>query len=91
MKNERVFLAATGRVLSRAEKAAGQWEVTRPLEGVKVNCIIRHRKNPNTVYVGTQAGGVLISQDAGKSWQSSGLTGIPVKSLALDPSDPRTL
>jgi photosystem II stability/assembly factor-like uncharacterized protein len=91
MKNERVFLAATGRVLSRAEKVGGQWEVTRPLEGVKVNCIIRHIKNPKTVYVGTQTGGILISQDAGKSWQASGLTGIPVKSLAVDPSDPATL
>jgi hypothetical protein len=35
--------------------------------------------------------GILISRDAGKRWQSSGLRGIPVKSLAVDPTDPLTL
>jgi hypothetical protein len=91
MKNGRVFLAATGRVLTRAEKVGDQWEVNHPLEGVKVNCIINNLKNPNTVYIGTQNEGILVSQDAGQSWQSSGLTGNPVKSLAMDPSDPQTL
>ena len=91
MKNERVLLAATGRVLARAEKVADHWEVTRPLEGVKINSMVRDPENPHTVYMGTQNDGVLISRDAGKSWQSSGLQGIPVKSLAVDPSDPQTL
>jgi hypothetical protein len=91
MKNERVFLAATGRVLARAEKVRRQWVVTRPLEGVKINSMVRDPENPRTVYMGTQNDGVLISRDAGKSWQSRGLRGIPVKSLAVDPTDPLTL
>jgi hypothetical protein len=57
MKNERVFLAASGRVLARAEKVRRQWEVTRPLEGIKVNCIISNPENSNTVYIGTQNDG----------------------------------
>jgi hypothetical protein len=91
MKNERVFLAASGRVLARAEKVRRQWVVTRPLEGVKINSMVRDPENPRTVYMGTQNDGVLISRDAGKSWQSRGLRGIPVKSLAVDPTDPLTL
>ncbi len=91
MKNEHKFLAASGRIFVRAEQAADQWEVTHPLDGVKINCIVSDFGNPQTVYIGTQKGGVMLSRDLGKTWQSRGLEDIPVKSLAIDPSDPQTL
>lgn len=91
MENEHVFLASTGSALARAENMADEWVVTHPLEDVKINYIVRVPDDPQTVYIGTQTKGVLISQDAGKTWQPTGLSGIPVKSLAIDPSNTQTI
>ncbi len=47
----------------------------------------------NTVYVGTEGGGVLMSTDGGDHWTAinDGLTSLTVYALAMDPQDPHTL
>ena len=40
------------------------------------------------MYAGTQENGVLRSRDGGLTWQSIGMEGIPVKSLAVSPHQP---
>lgn len=83
MKSNRVFLAATGNALARAESASGAWRVTYPIEGVQINCLSSDPLQPGRVFAGAQKDGVLISEDSGKTWRSVGLENIPVKSLAV--------
>lgn len=83
-----IFLATTGSSLARAECIAGEWVITRPLEGTQINCLI---SAPQGVYAGTQTGGVLLSRDRGITWEGAGLAGVAVKSLAVHPRQPGTL
>jgi hypothetical protein len=48
---------------------------------------------PNTVYVGTEGGGVFQSSDGGNHWTpiNDGLTDQTVYAMAMDPEDPHTL
>ena len=85
MSAGRIFLAATGRSLARAEYAADEWQVTHQLDGEQINCLANDPQNSRHVYLGTQANGILFSQDAGRTWTGIGLKGIPVKSLAVVP------
>lgn len=91
MEREKTILAATGRSLARAEKVNDRWEVSVSLHHVKVNSIIKDPQHPQTVYIGTQDSGVLVSKDLGENWENIGLAGIPVKVLAIDPQHPQRL
>ncbi len=91
MSSDLIILTADWQTLMRAEQVSGQWVVTRPLDGVKVNCLTRDPADPEKVFLGSQSNGVLFSPDAGKSWQPLGLYDVPVKALAVDPTDPQTL
>jgi len=85
MNEDKIFLAATGRELTRAEFKNGEWQVTTQLENIQVNCLVSDPRQAQRVYAGTQEDGVLLSEDTGKTWQPAGMGGIPVKSLALSP------
>jgi hypothetical protein len=88
MIENKVFIAATGKKLARAEFKDGNWEVENFLEGMQVNCLVRDPLQPQKVYAGTQRDGILVSGDSGKTWEVLGLKDIPVKSLAVSPQDP---
>jgi photosystem II stability/assembly factor-like uncharacterized protein len=49
--------------------------------------------NSNTVYVGTEGGGVFMTTDGGDHWTpiNDGLTNLTVYAMAMDPQDPHTL
>jgi hypothetical protein len=85
VSREKIFLAASEAGITRAENAGGEWQVTRLLPGVKINCLVSDPLCPGRIYAGTQMDGLLVSEDAGKTWQSAGLSGVPVKSLAVSP------
>ena len=87
MNTNKIFLAATGRALARAEYKNGEWQVTTQLENTQVNCLVSDPRQARRVYAGTQEDGVLQSEDAGRTWQPAGMVGIPVKSLALSPAN----
>jgi len=91
MVSENIFLAASGRSMTRAEKQNGHWKVSQVLNGTKVNCIVQDPQEPEKIYLGTQSQGVLVSSDSGLHWEEIGLAGIPVKSLAIDPQSPQTI
>jgi hypothetical protein len=86
--NTKIFLAATGTSLSRAESVNGSWQVTFPLDGIQINCLVATAQR---VYAGTQTEGMLVSEDSGKTWKNGGLRRIPVKSLAVHPWQPDTI
>lgn len=87
MKNK-VFLAVTGKNLSRAELVDGRWQVESHLYGMWINCLTTDPHNPFTVYAGTQKHGVQVSEDGGKTWVGLGLEDVPVKSLAVSVHQP---
>jgi photosystem II stability/assembly factor-like uncharacterized protein len=47
--------------------------------------------NPANVFIGTNTSGVLMSTNSGGSWGASGLAGLAVYSLAVDPSAPQVI
>jgi photosystem II stability/assembly factor-like uncharacterized protein len=85
MTENKVFIAATEKILSRAEFVDGAWKVEKFLEGMRVNCLVSDPVQPQKVFAGTQNDGILVSGDSGKTWENLGMAGIPVKSLAIDP------
>lgn len=89
--NQRIFLAATGNSLARAEYRNNHWIVTNPLKETWINRMVANSTNPQIVYAATQHKGILRSQDAGLTWTSIGMAHLPVKSIAIDPASPRTI
>jgi hypothetical protein len=49
--------------------------------------------DPDTLYVGTEGGGVFLSSDGGVHWTAlnTGLTNLNVYAMAMDPQDPHTI
>jgi photosystem II stability/assembly factor-like uncharacterized protein len=87
------LLATTGHGVARAtaRQIDGPWSVETSLADQNVRCLAADPLNPDTVYAGTQGGGVLRSDDAGQTWRVAGLAGRIVKSLAVSRSTPGTL
>ena len=84
--------AQTQRALSKSTAAA--WQAIGPVNiGGRITAIAVHPSDPNTIYIGTAAGGVLVSTDGGSSWfpifdeQAS----LSIGALAVDPNHPETV
>jgi hypothetical protein len=65
MKEDRIFLAANGKIITRAERRDGAWQVHNTLEGMQVNTLVSEPRQPGKVYAGTQKDGILVSNDTG--------------------------
>jgi photosystem II stability/assembly factor-like uncharacterized protein len=91
MDGNRIFLAANGKTLVRAENVQGEWSVKNFLHGSQINNLVSDPRQPERVFAATQRDGVLISNDSGKHWEGIGLEGIPIKSLAVSPHDSMTI
>ena len=90
MKEGTKFIASTWQKLNSAEKINGKWQVKNLLEGIQINNLL----NPGQglpLYAATQKNGILCSHDSGETWTNLGMEGIPVKSLAIHPKDPKTI
>jgi photosystem II stability/assembly factor-like uncharacterized protein len=86
------FIATTGNGLARVERGPdGHWRVESLLAGRSVSCLAADPRQPNVVYAGTQAQGVLRSDDYGKTWQPAGLDSQVIKALAVSQSEPGVL
>jgi len=58
----------------------------------RVNVIIFHPSQPQTIYIGTPAGGVWKTQDDGANWTSlSNLPMLGITDIAIDPAAPDTI
>lgn len=87
--NVSVFIATTGSGLARASRSSdNQWRVEFLIADQDVRCLASAPLNPQAVYAGTQGGGVLRSDDSGKTWHPAGLDGHIVKSLAVSHAEP---
>ncbi|MBS1792250.1 MAG: hypothetical protein JSS81_00265 [Acidobacteria bacterium] len=86
------FLAGTDKGLFRTYDPAKGWEKL-PFGGTfneSVFALYSAPQNPDTIWVGTEKSGVLVSRDAGKTWQvANGIPqDVPVSSIASDPKRP---
>ena len=86
--NASVFIAASGQYIRRAECINTEWQVEVVSDNIKINYLKQHPTEPNTIFAGTVEQGILISQDAGRTWKKRGLDGITVKSIAISHSNP---
>ncbi|MGH2521458.1 MAG: WD40/YVTN/BNR-like repeat-containing protein [Anaerolineales bacterium] len=87
--NAKTFLATTGAGLARASRdAEGNWSVEFLLAEQDVRCLAADPLSQHVVYAGTQGGGVLRSDDRGKTWRPAGLAGRMVKALAASKVEP---
>lgn len=88
----KTILATTGRGLARATRGTNElWSVELLAPDHDVSCLAADPLNPDRLYAGTKGSGVLLSNDAGRTWQSVGLIGQTIKALATSPTQPGTL
>lgn len=92
------FMATKGRG-NNAQRSSGNWEELGPKSwenvngwnpGIgRVNFIYEEPGNQNTIYVGTPAGGLWRSEDAGQSWTplTDELPSMGVSGIAVDPDN----
>jgi photosystem II stability/assembly factor-like uncharacterized protein len=87
--NANVFIATTGNGLARASRSPDNgWSIEFLITELYVRCLASDPLNSQMVYAGTQGGGVLRSDDRGRTWRPAGLDGHTVKSLAVSRSEP---
>jgi len=72
--------------------AAVTWSSSGP-SGGDLDFVASGVSHPETVYVSSNGGGVLASDDAGATWRwaNSGLSDLRIQSLAVSPSDPQVV
>ena len=88
---ERVIIAAKGQTITRAAFESGEWLVETILQDHSITCIAQDPFQMEWLYAGTRQDGLLISEDAGKSWHPFGFPGVAVRSLAVSPHVPGTI
>jgi len=90
-----LFLAATNLGLYRSFDPARGWQKLSYGASFdpRTSCISANTQQPETILVGTASSGVLISHDAGKSWQRvSGVpSDAPVNAIARDLQRPNNI
>lgn len=89
------IFAGTDNGLYRTYDIDKGWEKLSFGEGINENVFVVHSSPlvPGTIWVGTATSGVIVSKDDGKTWAKvDGLpAGIPVSSIASDPTRPNYL
>lgn len=84
-----VFIATTGNGLARASRSPdNEWSIESLLTEQDVRCLVSDPLNSQVVYAGTQGGGVLRSDDRGRTWRQAGLDGHIVKAIAVSRAEP---
>ena len=90
-----VVLAATNKGLYRSFDPTQGWERLSYGSGLdpRTTCIATDIHNPQTIWVGTAASGVLVTRDGGKQWRrvSDVPTEAPINVIALDLKRPNYL
>ena len=85
------ILAGTNSGLYRSVDPSKGWEkLSYGSFDSRTTCISTTEKEPETILVGTPAGGVLMSRDAGKTWrQLDGVPrDVPINTVVQDPQRP---
>ncbi len=79
--------AATGDGIGRLDEAGDAWSLELCLSGRGAQCLAVDPDDPDTIYAGLREGGVLRSDDGGRSWTDCRLPEPGVFSLAVGAVD----
>lgn len=83
------FLAGTDNGLYRSYDISKGWERLNFGKDISANVLAIHTSplKPETIWVGTDKSGVIVSRDSGKTWEVAPTIpqGIPVSSITSDP------
>ena len=86
------FLAATNTGLFRSFDVGKGWQRLSygPNQDPRTTCLSTNLREPNTIWAGTPASGILVTHDGGKSWhQVAGIPqDFPVNTIVQDPQRP---
>ncbi|HEY6804298.1 MAG TPA: peptidoglycan-binding protein [Pyrinomonadaceae bacterium] len=85
------YLAGTNTGLYRSFDVSKGWQKLSYGTGdPRTTCISTNLREPDTIWIGTPAGGVMVTHDGGKTWRAA--DGIPrdfpVNTIAQDPQRP---
>jgi photosystem II stability/assembly factor-like uncharacterized protein len=93
-QNSQVLYAGGSPGLWKSLDGGQTWlNLSRNLNVSRARGILIDPTDSNTLYVGTEGGGVFMSSDGGASWSplNDGLTNLTVYAMAMDPQDPHTI
>ncbi|MGH9818879.1 MAG: WD40/YVTN/BNR-like repeat-containing protein, partial [Pyrinomonadaceae bacterium] len=86
------LIAGTGTGVYRTYDLTKGWEKLQLGEGINdsISVIYTTPVQPDTIWVGTEKSGVVVSHDNGSTWAKTDASpdGIPVSSIAVDPKRP---
>lgn len=89
------ILAGTDKALYRSYDVAKGWERIDFGSGLKPNIYAIHVSPliAETIFVGTERSGLLVSRDGGKSWETAPTIprDVPISSIASDPKRPENV
>lgn len=89
------LFAGTSKGLYRTYDPSKGWDRLKFGEGLdpQVYSVTTSTKDPNTIWVGTAIGGVIVSKDDGATWEKvAGVPeSIPVTAIAIDPIRPENI
>lgn len=88
-RSDRVIYAGTDAGLYKTADGGATWRLSDGGVGGSIRALLVVPFSPDTVYAGTERGGILKSTDAGARWEpkNSGLTDLEVWTLAIHPQD----
>ncbi|MEP6900318.1 MAG: hypothetical protein ABJA66_01130, partial [Actinomycetota bacterium] len=93
--NKTGIFAGTDKGLYRSYDIAKGWEKLSFGEGVSDNifAVYSAAQEPETIWVGTEKSGVIVSRDNGKTWQriSQIPQEVPISSITSDPKRPENI
>lgn len=89
------IFAGTDKGLYRSYDVTKGWEKLPFAPGISENvfAIYSSPQKPETIWVGTERSGVIVSRDNGKTWQvAMGIPqGVPISSITSDPKRPENI
>lgn len=88
MSHTSTLLLATGTRVLRVDPTQGTLQTTRWPDDLRPTCLAVDPHRPGRAWAGTTDAGVLRSDDGGRSWTPTALTGVHVTSLAASPAAP---
>lgn len=85
-------IGGRAKIFKRVE-GEDEWKelYTEPGEGTVISSMAMDKKNSNVIYVGTSAGAIFKTTDAGKSWHNLHRASAPVTSISFDSNDTSTV
>jgi photosystem II stability/assembly factor-like uncharacterized protein len=92
--NHCVLYTSIGNRLYKSTDCARHWNYTLIEENStnkNITAIAVEKANPKNIYIGTAAGGLFKSEDAGNSWKNIKYFDNPIKKLIISTTDPKIM